>query len=82
MLTKLFFFFNQPEDSERYWFAFILYSVKRLSEGTTENVPQGSDENGFNLCQILRISKLKYVAFERRYFCVLISSLFHLYENV
>ncbi|KAJ9702224.1 hypothetical protein PVL29_004118 [Vitis rotundifolia] len=54
---------NGPEDSERYWFAFILYSVKRLSEGTAENVQQGNDENGFNLCQILRVSKLNIVDF-------------------
>uniref|UniRef100_A0A5B7AGK9 Retinoblastoma-related protein n=1 Tax=Davidia involucrata TaxID=16924 RepID=A0A5B7AGK9_DAVIN len=52
-----------PEEAERYWFAFILYSVKRLIERNEDNVNQGSDENGFALCQILRVAKLNIVDF-------------------
>ncbi|KAA8539039.1 hypothetical protein F0562_025731 [Nyssa sinensis] len=52
-----------PEEAERYWFAFILCSVKRLIEKNEDNVNQGSDENGFALCQILRVAKLNIVDF-------------------
>lgn len=50
----------QVEEAERFWFAFVLYSVKRLSERNGENVHQGTDDR-FNLCQILRVAKLKYI---------------------
>ncbi|KAL5799434.1 hypothetical protein ACOSQ4_032318 [Xanthoceras sorbifolium] len=52
-----------PEEAERFWFAFVLYSVKRLSEKNGDNMQQGSDENDFNLCQILRVTKLNFVDF-------------------
>ncbi|XP_042501717.1 retinoblastoma-related protein [Macadamia integrifolia] len=52
-----------PEEIERFWFAFILYSVKRLGEGNTGKVKQETDENGFTLCQILRVAKLNVVDF-------------------
>ncbi|KAH0891251.1 hypothetical protein HID58_053680 [Brassica napus] len=50
------------EEVERFWFASILYSVKMLSvrrQVDGKSVVAGG--NGFNLCQILRALKLKYV---------------------
>ncbi|KAI8017159.1 Retinoblastoma-related protein [Camellia lanceoleosa] len=44
----------------RYWFAFVLYSVKRLSETNADDSSQGTGGDGFTLCQILRVAKLKY----------------------
>lgn len=35
--------------------------VRRLSEKNGENLQQGSNDNEFNLCHILRVMKLKYV---------------------
>ncbi|KAK3228768.1 hypothetical protein Dsin_000649 [Dipteronia sinensis] len=52
-----------PEEAERFWFAFVLYSVKRLSEKNGDNMQQGSNDNDFNLCQILRVTKLNFVDF-------------------
>lgn len=46
------------DEAERFWFAFILFSIKRLSEKK-----QGSDDNGYTLCQILRAAKLNIVDF-------------------
>ncbi|KAL2550446.1 Uncharacterized protein Fot_11976 [Forsythia ovata] len=55
---------GMPEEVERYWFAFVLYSVKRLSdEREADNSNGGSGENGFTLCQILRAAKLNIVDF-------------------
>ncbi|KAJ0249420.1 Retinoblastoma-related protein 1 [Hirschfeldia incana] len=55
------------EEVERFWFAFILYSVKMLSVRKEVNgqsvVPAGV--NGFHLCQILRALKLNIVDFFR-----------------
>lgn len=64
----------QPEEVERYWFAFVLYSVKRLSdEREADNLNGGSGENGFTLCQILRSAKLKYIPVDSlHFFCCLI----------
>lgn len=45
------------DEAERYWFAFVLYSVRRLSENV------GPTEKGLNLCQILRAAKLNIVDF-------------------
>ncbi|KAH6771101.1 retinoblastoma-related 1 [Perilla frutescens var. hirtella] len=45
------------DEAERYWFAFVLYSVRRLSENV------GPIEKGLNLCQILRAAKLNIVDF-------------------
>ncbi|XAR58140.1 hypothetical protein NMG60_11026538 [Bertholletia excelsa] len=45
-----------PEEAERYWFAFVLYSVKRLSQSDT-------GEHSFNICKILRVAKLNMVDF-------------------
>lgn len=49
------------EEAERYWFAFVLYTVRRLSERKAEDEQKGSDENEFTLGQILRVTELKYV---------------------
>ncbi|GMP84249.1 hypothetical protein CsSME_00037844 [Camellia sinensis var. sinensis] len=48
------------EEAEHYWFAFVSYSVKRLSETNADDSSQGTGGDGFTLCQILRFEKLKY----------------------
>ncbi|XP_059455466.1 retinoblastoma-related protein [Corylus avellana] len=52
-----------PDEAFRFWFAFVLYSVKRLSEKNGDSEQQGCDENGVTLCQILRVAKLNLVEF-------------------
>jgi len=50
----------QAEEAERYWFAFISYSVKKLIHNNEE---AGKEENvitALSLCRILRATKLKY----------------------
>ncbi|KAF9606989.1 hypothetical protein IFM89_030408 [Coptis chinensis] len=47
-----------PEEVERFWFAFILYSVNRLNAGEEE-----SGESKFTLSHILRATKLNIVDF-------------------
>lgn len=54
---------GMPEEAERFWFAFVLYLVRRLSEKNGENLQQGSNDNEFNLCHILRVMKLNIVDF-------------------
>ncbi|XXG49723.1 hypothetical protein AAC387_Pa02g3819 [Persea americana] len=54
---------GSPEEIERSWFAFVLYSVKKLSEGGDVGNSEQSEENGFTLCQILRAAKLNVVDF-------------------
>ncbi|KAK1259915.1 Retinoblastoma-related protein [Acorus gramineus] len=58
-----------PEEIERFWSAFVLYSVKRLRVGKEK---QESEENVFSLCQILRVTKLSVVDFfkEMPQFCL------------
>ncbi|XP_009618088.1 retinoblastoma-related protein 1 isoform X3 [Nicotiana tomentosiformis] len=51
------------EGVERYWFVFVLYSVKRLSEKEVGNSSNGNEGNAFSLCQILRGAKLNVVDF-------------------
>ncbi|XP_009774792.1 retinoblastoma-related protein 1 isoform X3 [Nicotiana sylvestris] len=51
------------EGVERYWFVFVLYSVKRLSEKEAGNSSNGNEGNAFSLCQILRGAKLNVVDF-------------------
>ncbi|XVF82466.1 hypothetical protein PTKIN_Ptkin16aG0050700 [Pterospermum kingtungense] len=51
------------EEAERFWFSFVLYSLKRLSQRSVENEQQGSDESGLTLCKILRAAKLNVVDF-------------------
>ncbi|KAK9161121.1 hypothetical protein Syun_007462 [Stephania yunnanensis] len=54
-----------PEEIERFWFAFVVFAVKRLNEGnaTKEASGSGSDCNEFSLCQILKATKLNAVDF-------------------
>ncbi|CAL5419627.1 unnamed protein product [Camellia sinensis] len=52
-------YFCKLEEAEHYWFAFVLYSVKRLSETNADDSSQGTGGDGFTLCQILRVEKLK-----------------------
>ncbi|KAL1204764.1 Retinoblastoma-related protein 1 [Cardamine amara subsp. amara] len=51
------------EEVERFWFAFILFSVKSLSVRKEADGQSVSGDNGFNLCQILRALKLNIVDF-------------------
>ncbi|KAK6920509.1 Retinoblastoma-associated protein, A-box [Dillenia turbinata] len=50
------------EEVECFWFAFVLYSVKRLSEKPA-NPNNGNEANSFSLCQILRVAKLNIADF-------------------
>ncbi|KAM5551543.1 hypothetical protein ABKV19_026406 [Rosa sericea] len=52
-----------PEEAERFWFSFVLFSVKTLSEKSSDNSQKASDDNGFSLIQILRAAKLNIVDF-------------------
>ncbi|KAM1469210.1 hypothetical protein ACFX14_039903 [Malus domestica] len=52
-----------PEEAERFWFAFVLYSVKTLNDKNSDNSQKSSDDNGFSLFQILRAAKLNIVDF-------------------
>lgn len=45
------------DEAERYWFAFTLYSVRRLSKSIRTR------EKGLSLCQILRAARLNIVDF-------------------
>ena len=51
------------EEAGRYWFAFIVYTAINLSKKDGESVQQESNENGINLCKLLRSARLKYVFF-------------------
>ncbi|KAF8109485.1 hypothetical protein N665_0095s0057 [Sinapis alba] len=51
------------EEVERFWFAFVLYSVKMLTVRKEVDGQSVSDGNRFNLCQILRALKLNIVDF-------------------
>ncbi|GAB2234355.1 hypothetical protein Droror1_Dr00003603 [Drosera rotundifolia] len=54
---------NTVEELERHLFAFVLYSVMRLSDRAVGEESQGADNNGVTLCQILRTVKLNLVDF-------------------
>ncbi|KAL9662503.1 hypothetical protein QQ045_027336 [Rhodiola kirilowii] len=55
---------SYPAEVERFWFAFVLYSVKRLNvRNEDETLSQRTCENDLNLCQILREAKLNIVEF-------------------
>ncbi|KAL8519914.1 hypothetical protein ACS0TY_010739 [Phlomoides rotata] len=56
------------EEAERYWFAFVLYSVRRLNE------IGGSVEKGLSLCQILRAARLNIDDFYRELYQFLIKA--------
>nr|POF19686.1 retinoblastoma-related protein [Quercus suber] len=49
--------------NEKFWFAFVLFSIKRLSEKNGDSEQQGSSDNGYTLYQILRAAKLNIVDF-------------------
>ncbi|CAN8259637.1 unnamed protein product [Cochlearia groenlandica] len=53
------------EEVERFWFAFILYSVKMLTVRKEADGQSVSGDDGFNLCQILRALKLSIMDFFR-----------------
>ncbi|KAL5700551.1 Retinoblastoma-related protein 1 [Ranunculus cassubicifolius] len=50
------------DEIERYWFGFILYSVKRLSE-KAQSESEEQKTGRVTLCQILKAIKLNYVDF-------------------
>lgn len=52
-----------PEEAEHYWFAFLLFSLKRLSQKDATEDAANTNKNDFNLCHILRVTKLNYVDF-------------------
>nr|Q4JF75.1 RecName: Full=Retinoblastoma-related protein [Scutellaria baicalensis]BAE06273.1 retinoblastoma [Scutellaria baicalensis] len=54
------------DEAERYWFAFVLYSVRKLSENGD------SVEKGLNLCQILRAARLNIDDFYKELYQFLI----------
>ncbi|WCJ39170.1 Retinoblastoma-related protein [Euphorbia peplus] len=51
------------EEAERFWFAFVLFSVTRLSQKNRDNMVQKSHDNGLNFYQILKFAKLNIVDF-------------------
>nr|XP_010908926.1 retinoblastoma-related protein [Elaeis guineensis] len=51
---------GSPEEIERFWSAFVLYCVTRLSKGRTKHE---KEENGITLCRILRVLKMNVVDF-------------------
>ncbi|KAL9225685.1 hypothetical protein vseg_001579 [Gypsophila vaccaria] len=56
---------NKPEELEKYLFAFVLYSVKRLgnmSSGGSSAI-ESAGQSDLTLCQILRAVKLNFVDF-------------------
>ncbi|EPS59641.1 hypothetical protein M569_15164 [Genlisea aurea] len=46
-----------PDEIERYWFAFIIYIVRKLNESSTPI------KKGLTLCQVLRAAKLNVTDF-------------------
>ncbi|KAI3782512.1 hypothetical protein L2E82_12561 [Cichorium intybus] len=46
--------FFLPEEADNYWFAFLLFSFKRLSQKNNAKDAANSNENGFNLYQIMK----------------------------
>ncbi|KAL4570058.1 hypothetical protein LXL04_025708 [Taraxacum kok-saghyz] len=52
-----------PEEAEHYWFAFLLFSLKRLSQKNDSEDATVTNENAFKLYQILRVAKLNFVDF-------------------
>ncbi|KAJ8774008.1 hypothetical protein K2173_009439 [Erythroxylum novogranatense] len=51
------------EEAERFWHAFVLYSLKRLNQEKRLNEKQNSDDTGLTLCRILRCAKLNVADF-------------------
>lgn len=42
----------QSEEAERYWFAFVLYSVRRLSESNMDDSSQGNGQKNHLMSDI------------------------------
>ncbi|KAM1360963.1 hypothetical protein ACFX2H_025997 [Malus domestica] len=57
----------QLNKAKQFWFAFVLYSVKSLSNKNSDNSQKSSDDNGFSLFQILRAAKLNIVDFFKEF---------------
>ncbi|XP_058744187.1 retinoblastoma-related protein 1-like [Vicia villosa] len=51
------------EEAERYWFAFILYSIKKLTQKNEESGKEEIENSGLTLCRILRAAKLNIAEF-------------------
>lgn len=51
------------EEAERYWFAFVLYTVRRVGERKAEDEQNGSDETEVPLSRILKASVLNLIDF-------------------
>jgi len=55
---------GNADDNERFWFASVLYTVKRLVGGNSVSKGnQADNDTGFTLYQILRVAKIKIVGF-------------------
>ncbi|KAH9752318.1 hypothetical protein KPL71_014645 [Citrus sinensis] len=54
-----------PEEAEQFCFTFVLYLVRRLSNDNEESLWQGTNDNEFNLCHILRVMKPNLVDFSK-----------------
>ncbi|XP_074286888.1 retinoblastoma-related protein-like [Silene latifolia] len=54
---------NTPEEMERYLFAFVLFTVKRLGVTGSGVAIEAANQRGLTLCQILRAVKLNFVDF-------------------
>lgn len=52
-----------PEEAEHYWFAFLLFSMKRLRQKNDAEDADKTNGNDFKLYQILRVAKLNFVDF-------------------
>ncbi|KAK7261728.1 hypothetical protein RIF29_28046 [Crotalaria pallida] len=55
------------EEAERYWFAFILYSIKRLTQKNEEIGKEETDYTGLTLCRIMRAAKLNIADFFKEF---------------
>ncbi|KAL5570586.1 hypothetical protein UlMin_027161 [Ulmus minor] len=51
------------EEAERFWFAFVLYTIKKLCHKDIDNMQQAYHDNGITLCQIFRAAKLNIADF-------------------
>ncbi|KAL8138094.1 hypothetical protein V2J09_004095 [Rumex salicifolius] len=54
---------TMPEEMERCWFTFILYSTKRLSGANTDHITEGAEQNKLALSDVLGALKLNFVDF-------------------
>ncbi|KAF3781853.1 Retinoblastoma-related protein [Nymphaea thermarum] len=64
---------GSPEETERLWFAIVLYAVKRLSGADSSQITESEpNDTGFSLYQLLKVAKLNVVDFfkEMSQFCL------------